>query len=320
MYLGNWGVSGMRSEKPNIILIVLDAVRFDHLSCYGYEKHTTPNIDRLADHGVLFENAFSTSSWTPTSCASIFTGRYPSNNGVLAPNFYLSKDNIMITQILHSHGYRTLGAGIPAHLNRSRGYDRGWDKFWESYKDNLFRTLPSFLEYNLRNLIDGGWKNLNSPKEYYDTIEFNFFSFYINKNVKKWLEKIEKENFFLFIHHEEAHCPYYPLPQFKEKFERKSGSSMDQNKLRHVAHHGGYAYMAGDICTSESEWDVLKSWYDAEIFYIDYRVKEILEFLNEIGIYENTVIIITSDHGENFGEHHLHLNCPDARAFQSRKG
>src|SRR3989344_3099616 len=106
------------ATKPNILLIVMDAVRADSLSCYGYRKKTTPNIDKLAEHGVLFENAFSASGWTPPSHASFFTGNYPSRHGVLKPNLYLDPSNITLAEVLKSNGYKTIAFSSP-HITQT---------------------------------------------------------------------------------------------------------------------------------------------------------------------------------------------------------
>jgi choline-sulfatase len=94
--------------RPNVIVIVLDTLRADHLSCYGYFRKTTPNIDKIAHEGVLYENAFSTAEWTPPSHASLFTGKYPSHHRTLGRNLILSKENVTLAEILSRIGYQTL--------------------------------------------------------------------------------------------------------------------------------------------------------------------------------------------------------------------
>lgn len=299
-------------EKPNIILIVMDAVRYDHLSCYDYEKETTPNIDELSDKGILFMNAFSTSAWTPPSLASIFTGKYPSHHQVINPNLYLHEHNVIITEILQTQGYKTFGANIPVQINSLRGYNKGWDIFWEPYRDRFFKKIPYFFKFFFENLIKEHWKNIFFNKHIFDELKYNFQSYLTINIVKKWIKKLDKKTpFFLYMHFLEAHSPYYPLQRFKIKFEKQIFSILDMKKIRFIADKGRWDYIAKEIELFENEFDLLKSWYDAEISYIDYRLKNFFEFLEIEDLEDNTIIIITADHGENFGEHHLmdHQYC-----------
>ena len=126
---------------PNILLIVMDAVRLDHLSCYGYSRPTTPNLDRIAQSGVVFENCFSAASWTPPSHATLFTGKYPSQCGIVGKNLALSNAHLTMAEFLRRQGYRTTGVGS-AYVTQHLGFDYGFEDFVENWRRPSLRQIP----------------------------------------------------------------------------------------------------------------------------------------------------------------------------------
>jgi arylsulfatase A-like enzyme len=293
-------------NKPNILLAVLDAVRPDHLSCYGYSRETTPNIDEIAKDGVLFENAFSAAPWTPPSHASLFTGMYPSQHGVLGKNLYLSKKVQTIAEILRAEGYETLGICINPWVGFHTGLHRGFKKFISTLHRRYLDRFSSRLSLDsiifcLKTDIRGityGW-----------TYQVRLF-----QKMKEWIINSQKKNkpFLIFVNYLDAHTPYNPPEPFKSKFERFHNRNADLQKIKDIFNtRHGYPYVAKECEVSEDEWDILKSWYDGEIAYIDFFLGKLFDYLKEREIYDNTFFIITSDHGENFGEHELanHVFC-----------
>lgn len=284
----------------------MDAVRPDHLSCYGYSRKTTPNIDKIAEDGLLFENAFSATSWTPPSHASIFTGMYPSQHGVLGKNLYLDEEIPTIAEIFSSKGYETLGICITPWVGSQTGLDRGFIKFISEssrgYPDGFSHRLSLdwiifCLETDIRFMVYN-WGN-----------QARFF-----QEIKEWILNSQKRNkpFFIFVNYFDAHTPYAPPQPFKRRFERIHNRNTNLEKIRDIFNsRHGYPYVAKESEVSEEEWDVLKSWYDGGIAYIDFFLGKFFDYLKERELYNNTFIAITSDHGENFGEHQLanHLFC-----------
>ena len=134
------------------------------------------------------------------------------------------------------------------------------------------------------------------------------------QEIKKWITNSQKRNkpFFIFANYLDAHTPYNPPQPFKRKFEKVYNRDTDLEKVKDVFNsRHGFPYIAKECEVSEEEWDLLKSWYDGEIAYIDFFLGKLLDFLKERELYDNTFIVITSDHGENFGEHQLanHAFC-----------
>lgn len=303
-------------KRPNILLLVLDSVRADHLSCYGYRRKTSPNIDRLAKKGVLFENAFSAAEWSYPSHASIFTGKYPSFHKTLGKDLSLHKENTTIAEILSLVGYQTIGITSNLLLNQSNGFDKGFQKY--IVLDAPFRSSRFFQQ---------SYKNLARTLVYGP----DWFTYRNLTEIRRLINNRSQKNpFFLFTNFYNCHAPYDPPRPFKRRFcnslqepplylieyllskifghtgEKIDGCSLDVRKLNRIASDDGqYEFMAKELTVSKDEWDVVKSWYDGSISYLDYHIGELVDFLRKKGIFDNTFLIITSDHGENFGEHGL---------------
>lgn len=120
--------------KPNIIVILIDTLRADHLSCYGYERQTSPFIDRIAEQGVLYENAISPAAWTPPAHASLFTGAYPSRHGVDHSHLALMPELVPLPEVLRRYGYRTFGISSNYFLGRETRFNRGFDRFIQTWQ------------------------------------------------------------------------------------------------------------------------------------------------------------------------------------------
>ena len=293
-------------NKPNVFLAVMDAVRSDHLSCYGHPRKTTPNIDIIAQESVLFENVFSAAPWTPPSHASMFTGMYPSQHGVLGKNLYLDEEIPTIAEIFSSEGYETLGICVNYWVSTKTGLARGFNRFVsELNRGYIKRFAPRLsldwiifcLETDIRFMVHN-WSH-----------EAKVF-----QEIKRWILNSQKRNkpFFIFVNYFDAHTPYDPPQPFKKKFQKVYNRNVDLEKISDVFNsRHGYPYIAKETEVSEEEWDVLRSWYDGSIAYIDFFLGKLFDYLKERELYDDTFIVITSDHGESFGEHQLanHLFC-----------
>jgi arylsulfatase A-like enzyme len=279
-------------QRPNIILMVMDTVRADHLSSYGYHRKTTPNIDKLAKQGVLFENAFSPATWTPPSHASIFSGKYPFQHNTLGKDARF-KEEASIAEVLRCNSYQTIGITDCAILSPQNGFNKGFQEYINTSEISLasLRFLRENFKDVIRTLIRG-------PDSH---------TYRINEIIKRLLSNrnYRKKPFFLFINYFNCHIPYNPPKPFKKKL-FVPDSDLDSRKLKHIASGKSFsAFMKKGLQISWREWEVVKSWYDGEIAYLDSRIGELLKFLHSEGFLDNTFLIITSDHGEYFGEHGL---------------
>ena len=272
------------SDSPNVLLIVLDTVRPDHLSCYGYKHNETPNIDKIAKDGLLFLNAFSTAPWTVPSHASMFTGLYPSQHGADWGHTYLTSDHLTLAEYLQGVGYRTAGFSENPYVGPDHGLAQGFAEFHESWRRPMIvRTIKK---------LDAKLGLRKDPLEYADRTSGLF---------RHWLIA-EGENdrpFFAYINFMAAHLPRYPRPPF----DSGRWSSEALQKILEPVNLVPERFYLGQYRLNQRDLSVMREIYDQEINYIDGYIGDLFDFLVETEILENTILIITSDHGENFGEH-----------------
>lgn len=304
-------------QKPNVLLLVLDAVRSDHVSCYGYDRDTTPNIDALAKSGVRYANAIAPSIWTPTVHGAIFTGRYPSHTGIYGDSLDIPSDVETLPEALSDAGYRTFAASAGAHIRRDRGYSRGLDEYVET------RRVGLDIDFFKKVLTD---RSFAKQVGFTLTCGPDDKSRYKYDRLKRFVDDAvaDDDPFFGFVNAKTAHQPFNPPRPYKKMFcegfgrpryeflerlhakldgEPQRLSGFDIEKLREVSHSGGDGWVAGEVEMSEEEWSVIRSWYDGAIRYLDSLVGDLISHLRDTGVYEDTMLIITSDHGDNFGDH-----------------
>jgi arylsulfatase A-like enzyme/Tfp pilus assembly protein PilF len=230
----------MDKSELNIVVIVIDTLRADHLGCYGFKEIETPNIDAIAQEGVRFDQVVSSIPLTLPSHCSIFTGTYPlfhqiRDNG----GYYLDDSYTTLAEILQAKGYKT-AAFISAYVLDSKwGLDQGFDYYFDEF------DLTKYKRVSLSNVQRPGGE--------------------VQHEALKWLGENKEERFFAWIHYYDPHSPYTPPSPFREEYPGRP--------------------------------------YDGEIAYVDFLIGKLENYLEEEGLLENTLLIITSDHGEGLGEH-----------------
>lgn len=286
-------------KRPNIIIFLMDCVKRDHLSCYGYPVNTTPNIDKIAKEGTIFKNMVSTSGWTlPTHC-SLFTGVYPSRHGASKERLYLDDRYPTMAEILQREGYNTAGFSSVAYVSRETGLDRGFESFEESFREEGMRfKLDRYnLKYKIYRVLSFLCEATN-----HDIIPGKI----TNWKVKNWFRKkldVSKP-FFLFIHYIDAHKPYVFKKYYNQIFLKDKEKI---NKSREIANYGWPDFT---LKNNEIDKDIVTSLYDSKIFSIDYCIKEIIDLVKMNGQYDDTILILTADHGEivtGIFDHHFFI-------------
>ena len=270
--------------KPNIILIVMDVQRAKNIHCYGYEKLTTPNIDKIAKEGTVFLSCISPAVWTLPSHASMFTGRYVYGHGVGASYNYKPVEEFTLAEILKAVGYKTVGFCNRGHWWARYGIrdDRGFDEF-----------------YGVTFSSEDEWVEVGSSK--------------IIGLAKEWIEKhYNDQPFFAFINCLEPHLPYIP----PEKYVKKYLGDLSRGEVKKLQPNVWKVRM-GIEEISEERWRKLRALYDGETACLDERLGELFIYLEERELIDKTLLIITSDHGDEQGEHYpphiahqLHLYQP----------
>lgn len=310
----------IKSGKFNVIIVLLDAVRSDHLGCYGYERETTPNIDRLAAKGVIFENAFAASSHTLESVPSIFTSTYPSTHNVGTFSSRFPKKILLLPEIFKSRGYKTALFGNTV-ISERFGYHRGIDHYFgpkiEPLKDFIKQTILidsmtkqfkkeiPILSFLTKKTIDLGYGlcELLEPSISYNPKLFTQNSYnpnHITQHMNSWISDNYKNPFFIYAHYWGAHDPYDP----PEPYDRLFDPDFSDNPI--ILPPGGPSLFLPFVKGFEMPQRHLENMiaqYDGEIFYHDKSLGLLFEHLRALGIDKKTIILITADHGEEFYEH-----------------
>ena len=198
------------SPRANVLLIVIDTLRADHLGCYGYERATSPNIDGFSKTGVLFQNAYCQMPTTGPSHASIFTSRYPKSHGVLKNGWVLHDTYSTLAEILKKNGYVT-GAVVSSFvLSAKFGYSRGFD----SYDEEFPRGQGS--------LGGGNWEGHSMPGAFDQRADV------ATQKAVRWIRQHKKETFFLWVHYFDPHDPYEPPEPYLEEFVEENMSPSEK--------------------------------------------------------------------------------------------
>ena len=255
------------TSRPNVLLVSIDSLRADHLGCYGYERDTSPVLDALAEEGVLFEQAMSSSSWTLPAHATMFTG-LPSSTHVLTDSEHgvLSASLPTLAEHMRAGGYRTAAFWRAPFLEPSFGLDRGFDVYVDCANVNK-RGEKS----KARNDVSGG-----------TTVD----------RVAAWLDEDGAEPFFLFVHLWDVHYDYLPPEPYDSLFDPDYEGKADGRVSRLNSKRFG-----------ERDVEHVVALYDGEIAWTDHNIGRLIEELDARGHLANTLVIITSDHGEEFYEH-----------------
>lgn len=290
------------SNRPNIIWITLDSVRADHTSMSGYRRDTTPNLQRISDSvsGVAFKNCFSHSSSTHPSSGAILTGKPPSYNTVGIYGERVPDQLTTIPEYLRDAGYRTACLSRNSYVSSATGLNRGFDKFKWISSSTIYRTgFSTLLGYFLNLRKHSAGFSLDTAK--------HSSPYLMNSVAGRWLSSFSKydEPFFLYLHYNEPHRPYYPPLPYIDKYAPEIKMRADKAAEFCVDVHYRLNEIVANGCNlSEDELEAIKAMYDAEIAYTDEMIGRLFDHVQSIG-FDETVFIVTADHGEYLGEYGL---------------
>ncbi len=296
-------------ERPDVILITLDTTRADHLSAYGYFRDTSPVLEAFAKEAIRFDQAWSTSSWTVPSHASLFTGLFPYSHGARYKTAKEQAGEPDLTSALHHTWIRPLD---PAHRTlaealHAAGY--GTAAFVGGpYLRALFGMAQGFDWYDDRMVLSAGpslaayyWLN-----RFVVELEPDIFRFGhayrrgddLDEAVFSWLDRQKEGRFFLFVNYFDAHQPYWPVAAVRKRYPGWE-PSIDRSRLPQLFRE----VMRGEHEATLKELEWLHSQYDAELRFQDQQLGRLFERLKAEGRYDEALIVVTADHGESLGEH-----------------
>ncbi|NQV93511.1 sulfatase [Candidatus Kaiserbacteria bacterium] len=266
----------------NLIIIATTNISAEHMSGYGYEKNTTPNIDKFANEALLFKNTFAHTSWTLPSATSVFTSQYPYTHGTNNREEKKAIVELTLADILKSSGYKTAAFTGGGDYDRVYGLNKGFDTYIDSdYFAGLKDRVPLAIE---------------------------------------WLKDNQDDKFFLYVQGFDSHCPFNPPAPYDTMFIESKNMPIqeDAQTKRNFCLRGfkddsdgkdiyrTYHFQQGDpipVDLTGEDVEYLTSQYDGEIAMTDDSVGMFLDYLKSRGLLKNTVVVIYSEHGEMFGKH-----------------
>ena len=274
-----------KGELPHVLLLVMDTVRSDHLSCYGYPFKTSPNLDRLAQEGVLCRNSYSASNWTPPGHISIFTGKYPAQHGNNG-SVHMPDDLVSMTEILNRQGYYCIAMYNNPTAGRNMNLTQGFDLDLGVFSHSWILPAPFRVWYKLV------WRGSGSRA-----------TFLAAEKIFTWIEE-QGGHLFLYINVTEAHAPYQIhepyFSQYAANLKISNPSRLQYLRRTHDLIIEDSSRFAG-LSNDDLAW--LRAAYDSEIAYTDDNLGYFAQNMRARGILDRILLVATSDHGEFLGEH-----------------
>ena len=270
---------GAAPKGPNVILILVDTLRADHLSCYGTTTNQTPVIDGLAADGTRFAHAYSQASWTRPSVATIFSSLYPSSHRTTHKSDALPDAVVTLAEVMQQAGYSTIGFANNINVAPLFGFQQGFDEYVFLEPEFFFGATESAAQltiYNQLRLVRERYVSQRKWVEnYYQPADV------VTKHGLDWIAARGKDRpFFMFLHYMEPHDPYFVHPYNGEAYARVANPNPDP----------GLA-------------DKYRSAYDGAIRFLDGELARLFQDLKAKGLYDDALIVLTADHGEEFHEH-----------------
>lgn len=272
------------NNRPNILFVVIDALRARHLGCYGNPQSISQNIDKLAEEGILFEDAYACTNITDSSLTTIFSGRYPLAHGIISHGNQVLEEQInrlkktpLLPEILSSEGYATTAVDWIDRWHK-RGYQIYTGKI-NKEKRRFFRILGAisrkYARIDKSTLIDE--------------------AHIITNEAIKTIKKFHNKPFFLFLHYWDLHSRYAPPVKYYKHI-KKQPLRLNTATLMRALRRPVKAFMLPENITR----------YNASIAFVDHQIGRLINYLERHNILKNTIMILTSDHGESLGEHGIY--------------
>jgi uncharacterized protein (TIRG00374 family) len=265
------------AERPNVLLIMIDTLRGDHVGCDAASPVETPALCSLVESDGTRFFGFSHASWTKPSAASLLSGLLPSTHGATSKTASIPPGVVMLAEAMQERGYETGAVVSNINLAPSFGFDQGFGEYHYLAPDYLAGASESSSKLILYQLVR---KLLFRVRPYYRVGDYYQNAETVNARAFDWLDRHESSRFFLFAHYMDPHDPYFEHPYDGRAIARVTNDHPDPS-------------LAPEM----------QRLYEGEIRYLDQQLATLFEKLRRQGLYDDTLIIVTSDHGEEFHEH-----------------
>lgn len=270
---------GQPHQGPNVILILVDTLRADHLSSYGAKNNTTPAIDGLAADGTRFAKAYSQASWTRPSVATIFSSLYPSSHRAIHKADALPDAVVTLAEVMQGAGYATVGFANNINVAPLFGFQQGFDQYVFLEPEFFFGATESAAQLTIYNQLRLVRERYISQKKWVE----NYYqpADVVSKHGLDWLAARDPARpFFMLLHYMEPHDPYFVHPYNGEAYARVANPNPDPAMA-----------------------DKYRAAYEGAIRFLDDELAKLFAELKAKGIYDESLILLTADHGEEFQEH-----------------
>ncbi len=276
------------ADRPNVLVLLVDTLRADHLGCYGAAPSPSPNLDRLAERGLVFEQAIAQAPWTIPSVASILTGLHPRSHGVVAwpfskPAARPENGSTVLPDVLPTlpaasamAGITTVGVSANPMVSRTTNFARGFETFvefaWDAERDRTARADE------------------------------------VNAAFLRWLRPNRGRRFLGYLHYMDVHEPYWPPAAFRPAAPAGVRPAVARGRLAGIAERVNWS--SGPPLNA-AEVQHLRNLYDGGIRFWDVELERLLDGLAALGVRDSTIVVVTADHGEEFQEHGKLTHGPD---------
>lgn len=279
------------AQRPNVLILMLDTARAQNFSCYGYGRSTTPNIDAIASEGVVFEQAIATGCWSLPSQVSLLSGMFPIKHGAHELRLRYDHPYPLLPEILRQEGYHTLGISPNSWMSDEFGVTHGFDTYLKLWQ--FWHTMPADIaQPPLVQRVNRFYSRYVFPRRNRAR--------HVNRYLMQHLAK-STEPFFGYAIFWDTHLPYHSHGKHATAW-LPDGVTLTQARRVNRSH---LKYFAGEAPMSERDFDILRACYDGALATIDEEVGRLISHLRQRNLLDRTLLIITSDHGENLGEHGL---------------
>ncbi|WP_253736595.1 sulfatase [Halohasta salina] len=292
--------------RPNVVLVVMDTAR--GVDTVPADADVTPTLASLADAGTEFTRAYTSAPWTLPAHASLFTGLYTAAHGAHGGHTYLDTDHETLPEAFQSAGYETVGISNNCWITGEFGFDRGFERFrkgWQYVQSDVDTgavvraTGVSNRLTSVKKLLTTGNPVSTLANVVYERLREDDGAARTTDWVDGWLRSREGDRpFFLFCNYIEPHIPYDPPRAYAERF--LSPAAVDAARQLRQAPR---AFDVGEYELSDRDWELLRGLYRGEIAYVDAQLDRLRESLRAAGEWEQTVVVVVGDHGENIGEY-----------------
>ncbi len=292
------------TNQPNVLWIVWDTVRADHMSLYGHGRPTTPHLKKWAADALVFDNCLSIASTTIPSHASMFTNLLPCEHGADNTHHQLQSTYTTLPEIFQQHGYQTCMYSENPYISDEIGFGQGFETIFhpwdEQYRDQVASEISRKMAPGLRN------SKLASQLRNTDTSRWSLVACgdLGRRLVTQWSRDREIDRpFFIFMNLMEAHTPIITPEIYRKRM--MTPGQIEQSYVLNTAPAAHWSYIFNLSEYTVAELENIAATYDAALAELDELLYLLLDSLEQAGMLSNTIVILTADHGEHLGEHHL---------------